>query len=427
MSGNISVRQSPAYSSQAQGSVERFHRTLMGQIRTLRAQLQQDYDRTITSKHPSVPWLVRGTAYLLNRYATHADGNTSYFRRWNKDHRSPLCEFGETVQYLLPTAKQLPKTEQRFFRATWLGRDTATGETLLGISNTVIRARTSRRMPEPDKYDKQMFDITSRTGTTMTPPPPTSQPQLQPLIVIHPPRRSTIRTETQTSKEQMTITPSPTGGPQLPPRAIAYAPMPWTAPALANSLMATAPKSRNNRPAMTSRPKRHLADDTAEGSSTKQQWTPAQQEAPARPEPTPSNTRTTKEQTEDHKGYTQNKTRWGDYSLLLWRCDRTTNKTNPSRTHREQYRWTWQTEDNWRNEAGDPLHEATAGLHGSGHQHTDARATQEHYPVPLGPTRPKATRSEHGPSQKDSQKQWRTWMTSTRQHPFSVCWEHSSH
>ena len=79
------------------------------------SQLQQNYDRTSTSKHPIVPWLVRYTAYLLNRYATHADGNASFFRRWNKDHRTPLCEFRETAQYLLPTMKQLPKMEQRFF------------------------------------------------------------------------------------------------------------------------------------------------------------------------------------------------------------------------------------------------------------------------------------------------------------------------
>ena len=104
--------------------------------------------------------------------------------------------------------------EQRFFKAIWLRRATATGETLLGISNQVIRARTIRRMPKPDKYDKQMFDVISRTGTTMA-PPPASQPQLQPPMVLHPPRRSTITTETQTSKEEMTITPSPAGGPQL--------------------------------------------------------------------------------------------------------------------------------------------------------------------------------------------------------------------
>ena len=75
MGGNITVRQSPTYTSQAQGTVERFHRTLMGQVRTLRAQLQSNYDRTITSKHPIVPWLVRHTAFLINRYLTHSDGN----------------------------------------------------------------------------------------------------------------------------------------------------------------------------------------------------------------------------------------------------------------------------------------------------------------------------------------------------------------
>ena len=169
---------------QLTSSVERFHRTLMGQIRTLRAQLQQNHDRTVTSKHPLVPWLVRHTAHLLNRYATHADGNISYFRRWNKDYRAPLCEFGETVLYLLPTVKQPPKMEQRFFKAIRLGRDTATGERLLDIGNKVARARTTRRMPKPDKYDKQMFDVISRTGYTMT-PPPTSQAQLQPPMVFH--------------------------------------------------------------------------------------------------------------------------------------------------------------------------------------------------------------------------------------------------
>ena len=115
MGGNITIRQSPAYSSQAQGRIERFQSNRDGTNQNTESQLQQNYDRTSTSKHPIVPWLVRYTAYLLNRYATHADGNASFFRRWNKDHRTPLCEFRETAQYLLPTMKQLPKTEQRFF------------------------------------------------------------------------------------------------------------------------------------------------------------------------------------------------------------------------------------------------------------------------------------------------------------------------
>ena len=349
MGGNITVRQSPPYSSQAQGSVERLHRALMGQIWTLRAQLQQNYGGTITSKHPIVPWLVRHTAYLLNRYATHSDGNTSYFRRWNKDHRAPLCEFGETVQYLLTTIEQLPKMEQHFFKAIWLGRDTATGEALLGIGSKVARARTIRCMPKPDKYeyDKQMFDIISRTGHTMT-TPPTSQAQLRPPMVFHPPRWPT--TTTETSKEQMTITPAPTGGPQLPPKAIADTPMASAAPALANSPMATAPTSftagrqchhHQSKATHDRRHSRRKCNKARTNSHTAGSTSPSR-----------TNSRTAEKQTHDHKGHHPNKARRGDHSLLLWGRNRATNRKDSPWTHCEQHRWSWQTEDNWRDETG---------------------------------------------------------------------------
>ena len=43
LGSNISVRRASAYSSQSQSSVERFHRTLMGQVRTLKTQMQNNY------------------------------------------------------------------------------------------------------------------------------------------------------------------------------------------------------------------------------------------------------------------------------------------------------------------------------------------------------------------------------------------------
>ena len=136
----------------------------MGQVRTLKAQLETNYDISITSQHPIIPWLVRHTVYLLNRYATHADGNTGFYRRWNKEHRTPLCEFGETVLYQLPHVKDLPKLENRFLPAIWRGKDTATGETLLGIATTVVRSRTIKRQPMPEKYNKQLMDIINNSG-----------------------------------------------------------------------------------------------------------------------------------------------------------------------------------------------------------------------------------------------------------------------
>ena len=147
--GNLAVRQAPAYTSQAQGSVERCHRTLMGQVRALKLQLENNYRIHLTSKHPIMPWMVKHAAYLLNRYAVHSDGNTSYYRRWNQEHKTPICEFDETVLYMPPTTKYASKMESRFFPAVWLGKDTATSENILGISGKVVKARTIRRQIKP--------------------------------------------------------------------------------------------------------------------------------------------------------------------------------------------------------------------------------------------------------------------------------------
>ena len=155
---NVNIRQSPAYSSQSQGSIERFHRTLMGQVRSLVQQVTTSYNLTLSVQHPIMPWIVRHAAWLLNRYAMHNDGQTSYQRRWQKDHKAPLCEMAETVQYMIPTTKAQPKMEPRFFKGIWLGRDTMTGESIVGIPGKVIRARTIRRQIMPDKYDKQLLD-----------------------------------------------------------------------------------------------------------------------------------------------------------------------------------------------------------------------------------------------------------------------------
>ena len=57
--GNMAVRFSPAYSSQSNGNVERYHRTLTGQIRTLRELVQQNYNIQIPTDHPLMAWAVR--------------------------------------------------------------------------------------------------------------------------------------------------------------------------------------------------------------------------------------------------------------------------------------------------------------------------------------------------------------------------------
>ena len=143
--GNITTRNSGAYSSQSQGRVERAHRTLLAQIRTLKAQIRQNYNRDSSIKHPLMPWIVRHSGCIMNRYAVHSNGCTSYFNRWNREQHTPLCEFGETVQHMLLTVKQFPKLEPKLYNGIWLGKGTTAGESFLGIYNKIVRARTVRR------------------------------------------------------------------------------------------------------------------------------------------------------------------------------------------------------------------------------------------------------------------------------------------
>ena len=64
-------RQSPAYSSQSQGSIERFHRTLFNQVRTLTAQLKDNYKLNIISIIQSCHgWLDMQLTYSIGMQST---------------------------------------------------------------------------------------------------------------------------------------------------------------------------------------------------------------------------------------------------------------------------------------------------------------------------------------------------------------------
>ena len=241
MGGNIAVRQSPTYSSQSHGSVERFHRTLMGQVRALVQQVSTNYDIHITNKHPILPWIVRHAVYLLNRYAVHNDGQTSYQRRWGKDHKSPLCEIGETVQYQLPTIRVLPKLEPRFYNGIWLGRDTMTNEFIIEISGKIIRVRTIRRQVYPEKYNKQLMDVINAYPWTSPTPPQTIQPAILPLA--NPKAAShAIGTQTAVGQQAMSTQTPVQQPPQLPSQAMGSQPaVPTNQSTAATSPMATSP------------------------------------------------------------------------------------------------------------------------------------------------------------------------------------------
>ena len=251
---------------QAQGSVERFHRTLMGQVRAIKLQLENNYGIKLNSKHPIMTWLVKHSAYLLNRYSIHSEGNTSYYRRWGKKHKTPICEFGETVLYMLPTAKHMPKMEARFYPAIWLGKDTSTNENIIGISNKVVKARTIRRQIKPDKYNKQLMD-TINSSPAMIPVTVTA-----PSIVVLPQPAARKQQATTSTETQQSPQPTVTGQPQnTPPLALTDLPM-ATAPATQQAkqplpMPTPAWQARSNRRDSTRQPTKASKNNSKSNSS----------------------------------------------------------------------------------------------------------------------------------------------------------------
>ena len=279
---NITVRQSPAYSSQSQGSIERFHRTLFNQVRTLTAQLKNNYKLNIISiNHPIMPWVIRHAAYLLNRHAIHNDGKTSYFRRWNKEHKTPLCEFGETIQYMVAHHKKMPTLESRLYKGIWLGKDTMTSESIIGILGKIIRTRTIRRQIEPEKYDRQLMDIINAPPWT----PVTPTEALQPAMMI--PANTTSAAQQATTETQTTVetTQQQTQTAEASTSHHQQTSTSHQQQTIVDLPMATAPTSLTRRqPLPMPMPKREQPDEITQGSEPKQQRTTEQQQPIQRPE-----------------------------------------------------------------------------------------------------------------------------------------------
>ena len=207
----------------------------------------------------------------MDAQATSTDGTESNIH-------TPLCEFGETVQHMLPTVKQFPRLEPRFYNGIWLGKDTTTGEPLLGIYNKIVRARTIRRQIMPHKYNQQLLDCV-RTGPWKTPAsalraPTLATPLTMPATSKGPPSQKDATTSTAAEGKRQSATEA---GDQPTKQKRTTEP---------TSPMATSP-AHQKRPALPAppptSPTRERDDAIAEGSTGKQQRTRTERQALERP------------------------------------------------------------------------------------------------------------------------------------------------
>ena len=160
--GGMSVRATPKDWKQAHGSIGRMQQTLFGQVRTLRLQLRDRLGIEITSNDCIFPWIVKHSQFLLNRYMTHEDGQTSYFRRWKKDYQTGLREFGESVLFRMP-GKLRDKVDTAWYEGIWLGKDTEADESLVFGNGNMHKVRTVRRVVPSKQWNKTLHEALNVT------------------------------------------------------------------------------------------------------------------------------------------------------------------------------------------------------------------------------------------------------------------------
>ena len=75
------MEESPVGEHQANGSIENAIKYIKSQFRTFKDALDTRYHSKYSGDHPSIPWLFKHSADIINRTAIGNDGKTA-FRRW---------------------------------------------------------------------------------------------------------------------------------------------------------------------------------------------------------------------------------------------------------------------------------------------------------------------------------------------------------
>ena len=217
-----------------------------GQIRVVKAQVESNYSMTMSTKH-----CLRHAAWTVNRYVIHSDGYTSFERRWGRNYERAICEFGETLLYLPPQHKKLPKADLRMQKCIWLGKVSETGENYVATETGVQKVRTVRRLQVTrlqlrPRATKQSFRHTLGATTK----------HLQPVIcntVGHATTSSEKRQATQDIGQQTNVTDDIVAEPATKQQRATPPPrLPSTSTSslrpLPDSPMATSPAGRQHPP-----------------------------------------------------------------------------------------------------------------------------------------------------------------------------------
>ena len=167
----------PAYNPQANGSCEKGVQDTAAETRALKLGLENRLGIELKDEDKIMEWIYVHAAFLVTRYQLGHDGMTPWERLTGRTWHRPAVEMGETVLAKLATqrggkmqTKQKKKLAARSIRAVVVGQVSRTGEHIVvGESGDAVRCRTIFRVPEDERWNKDL--VLAIKGTPRAPAP----------------------------------------------------------------------------------------------------------------------------------------------------------------------------------------------------------------------------------------------------------------
>ena len=165
------LENSPVGESQSNGVVEKAVQEVENLAGTLLAALEERLDIVLPIESAVFAWLIDYSSVLINRYRVGKDGQTPTQRHKDIKHHRAMAEFGESVLYLPLDRKShpIPAPEAKFQEGIWLGLDQRTEEVIIGTPSGIVKCRSVRRRPEPERWNTDA--VLAIRGTPWEPTP----------------------------------------------------------------------------------------------------------------------------------------------------------------------------------------------------------------------------------------------------------------
>ena len=153
--GRTVPENSPVGESSANGAVERAIRSVQGQIRTIKDNVEAKTGEAMLRDSGTFKWLVEWSAATLTRYRITSNGRTSYAMIKGRQSRAQIAGFAEKILYMPLRSSKVgrSKLEPRMEYGVFYGVNFRTDEVRVGTERGVVKARTIKRLAPEDRWD----------------------------------------------------------------------------------------------------------------------------------------------------------------------------------------------------------------------------------------------------------------------------------